>query len=80
LQYVADTVGIPADVLAGSQRTDQINALRQMQEIASKGGLDDAAIAANQQSSMQAARANQADNAAISSSLARRGLGAGSGA
>jgi dissimilatory sulfite reductase (desulfoviridin) alpha/beta subunit len=80
LQYVADTVGIAPDVLAGTQRADQINALRQMQDIASKGGMDDAAIAANQQASMQAARANQADNLAISGSLARRGLQAGSGA
>lgn len=66
--------------MAGSQRQDQIGALKQLQEIASKGGMDNAAIAANQQAGMQAARANQADNAAISQSLARRGLQAGSGA
>ena len=41
-------MGIQPDVLAGVQRSDQLNALRQMQNIASRGGMDDAAIAANQ--------------------------------
>ena len=73
-------MGVPPDVLMSSYRNQQIDALRPMQNIASKGGLDDSAIAANQQSGMQAARQNQAGQQAISNSLARRGLSAGSGA
>lgn len=80
LQYVAETIGVQPDVLASDQRRDQIGALKQLQDIAGKGGMDEAAIAANQQASMAAARANQADNQAITGSLARRGLNAGSGA
>jgi hypothetical protein len=73
-------MGIPPDLLLSQYRTQQIDALRQMQNIASRGGLDDAAISANQQAGMAAARQNQANQQGISNSLARRGLNAGSGA
>lgn len=80
LQYAAQTMGIQPDVLSGNQRTDQVNALRQLQDVASNHGLDNSAIAGNQQSGMLAARQNKSDNAAISDKLQRQGMAPGSGA
>lgn len=80
LQMVAEQAKTQPDIGASGQRNDQINALRQLQNVASSGGLDDSAIAANQASGMDAARQFQAQSGAINNSLARRGLNAGSGA
>lgn len=73
-------MGIQPDVLASRIRNDQLNALRRMQDIGDKGGMDDAAIAAQQQAGMGAARQNQADTAAIGNKMRMRGVGPGSGA
>lgn len=80
LKIAAQQIKTQPDIAAGAQRADQLNALRQMQNIASQGGMDNAAISANNQAAMSAARQNAADNAAITGSLQRRGLSAGSGA
>jgi hypothetical protein len=55
-------MGVEPDVLASAQRGDQVTALRQMQDIASKQGMDNMAIAANQQAGMDASRQFQAQN------------------
>lgn len=47
LKIVAEQMGIRPDVLMSKIRNQQMDALRQMQNVAARGGLDDAAIAAN---------------------------------
>lgn len=51
-----------------------------MQNIASKGGLDDAAIAGNVKAGAFAARQNQSDTAAIGNRLQRQGMAPNAGA
>lgn len=80
LKIKAEQMGIEPDVLASRIRNDQLNALRQMQNIASQGGMDNAAIAANQQAGMDAARMLKGNTQAIQGQLARQGLNPGAGA
>jgi len=79
LMIVAEQMGLPPEVASSLIRNDQINALRQMQNIAARGGMDDAAIAANQQAQIAAARQAQGQDAAIQSQLARQGINPGAG-
>lgn len=80
LKYAAQTMGVQPDVLASNQRQDQITALRQMQDIASKGGMDEQSIAANREALGEAARQNQASQQGITNRFARQGVNPGSGA
>lgn len=73
-------MGLPPEVLASQYRNDQINALRQMQNIASQGGMDNSAIAANQQAGAQAARQLQSERGAQQNKLQMQGMNPGSGA
>jgi hypothetical protein len=73
-------MGIQPDVLASRVRNDQLNALRQMQNIASSGGMDNAGIAAQQQAGAGAARQFQSDQAGIQNKLQMQGQAPGSGA
>ena len=79
-KIMAQQMGLQPDVLAGDSRTAQLDALRKMQNIGDKGGMDNQAISANQQSGALAARQFQANQSSIDGRMQRQGVSAGSGA
>jgi len=74
LMMQAEQMGTYGDIAPGETRSAQMNALRQLSNVAATGGMDAGSVAALQQAQAQAARQSQAQRQGVEAQMERRGM------